>query len=221
MDPNKLFSTLGGIAGLAGIALGVFLLIYQGVLQTRILPGNGLDSTAAYHVIMALLVLTFGLAAVGVVGWLMFTAQPKGVALPLPNIYVLVILLLAVLTSTCFLGTQALDRTAGTPALPPLTTSSSTPTPQPSATATPTPTASPTASDAVGGAQAITRSIRVCTGEYERACDPHDAYLYCNVDLNAWAKGLCEKFKITQLNSRGGNKCGYSLYEVLCTSTVK
>jgi hypothetical protein len=42
MDPSKLFRTLGAIAGLAGIALGVVLLIFQGVLATKFLPSTGL-----------------------------------------------------------------------------------------------------------------------------------------------------------------------------------
>jgi hypothetical protein len=67
----------------------------------------------------------------------------------------------------------------------------------------------------------VTRPLKVCTGEYERACDPHDSYLYCYADVKGWANARCEKSTVTQLNDRGGNKCGYQLYEVLCTSSVK
>jgi hypothetical protein len=35
---SKLLSSLGKIAGIGGIALGVFLLIFQGVLQKTFLP---------------------------------------------------------------------------------------------------------------------------------------------------------------------------------------
>ena len=226
MDPNKLFQTLGGIAGLAGIALGVVLLVFQGVLQSKFLPGNGINSVQAYHVLMALMVLTFGLAGVGVVAWLIFAALPSGIPLPQHNVYVLAFLVLAVLATTIFLGSEALDRTVGTPALPPLPTSTSaptstsTPTPTSTPTVSSTPTPAPTSTPTAATKQEITRSFRVCTGEYERACDPHDAYLYCYVDVNAWAKAKCDRFKIQQLNSRDGNKCGYSLYEVLCTSTL-
>jgi hypothetical protein len=197
VDPNKLFKTLGGIAGLAGIAFGVLLLLFQGVLQQKFLPGTGLDTVQAYHVLMALMVLTFGLAAAGIVAWLIFAALPSGTPLPQHNVYILAVLLLAVLAATIGLGSGALDRS--NPVLP-----------QTAPTSTPAPSAK----------QEVTRSLRVCVGEYERACQPHDAYLYCGVDVNAWAKARCDRFKVQQLNDVGGNKCGYQLYEVLCTSAL-
>jgi hypothetical protein len=63
----------------------------------------------------------------------------------------------------------------------------------------------------------IVSRYRVCTGEYERSCDSHDVYMYCYTDIQAWANGKCAKGQVVELNSRGGNKCGYSLYEVICT----
>ena len=61
-----------------------------------------------------------------------------------------------------------------------------------------------------------TRTYRVCTGEYARACQPHDTYLYCGSSVEAWAKERCISFQIRRLNTYGGNKCGYSLDEVVC-----
>jgi hypothetical protein len=63
----------------------------------------------------------------------------------------------------------------------------------------------------------ITTTYKVCTGEYERACLSHDTYLYCNLSVEDWAKGRCTSYKIQRLNTYGGNKCGYSLDEVICT----
>jgi hypothetical protein len=57
---------------------------------------------------------------------------------------------------------------------------------------------------------------RVCQGEYERACQPHDVYIYCYSNVQEWAKARCTKFTIRRLNTYGGNKCGYSLDEVTC-----
>jgi hypothetical protein len=62
----------------------------------------------------------------------------------------------------------------------------------------------------------VTTIYRVCTGEYERACNPHDVYLYCYVDINGWAKPRCESYTLQRLDSKGGNKCGYDLVQVLC-----
>jgi hypothetical protein len=64
---------------------------------------------------------------------------------------------------------------------------------------------------------AITTTYKICTGEYERACQPHDVYMYCGVSPETWARNKCASYSVRQLNSYGGNKCGYELYEVLCT----
>jgi hypothetical protein len=65
--------------------------------------------------------------------------------------------------------------------------------------------------------QPVVSRYRVCSGEYERNCDAHDVYMYCYADVQAWADKKCEKGQVVRLNSRGGNKCGYSLDEVICT----
>jgi hypothetical protein len=64
----------------------------------------------------------------------------------------------------------------------------------------------------------VTTEIRVCTGEYEANCGfPHDLYLYCYVDVAAWAQGQCKSFSITKRGEHGGNRCGYSNLSILCT----
>ena len=63
----------------------------------------------------------------------------------------------------------------------------------------------------------VTLTFRVCSGEYERACQQHDTYLYCGVDVGAWASARCTSYKVLRLNTYGGNKCGYSLDAVICT----
>jgi hypothetical protein len=57
---------------------------------------------------------------------------------------------------------------------------------------------------------------KVCSGEYERACPAHDAYLYCYSDLGTWAAARCTSFTTSRVTSFGGNKCGYSLDTVVC-----
>jgi hypothetical protein len=62
-----------------------------------------------------------------------------------------------------------------------------------------------------------TATYKVCSGEYERACPPHDAYLYCYVSIEDWARARCTSYKIQRLNTYGGNRCGYSLDAVFCS----
>jgi hypothetical protein len=63
----------------------------------------------------------------------------------------------------------------------------------------------------------VTVTYRVCSGEYERACQQHDTYLYCGADVKAWANARCTASTIQRLNTYGGNKCGYSIDAVICT----
>jgi hypothetical protein len=63
----------------------------------------------------------------------------------------------------------------------------------------------------------ITVTYRVCSGEYERSCHPHDVYLYCYEDVVAWAKARCASATVQRLSSYGGNKCGYSIDAIICT----
>jgi len=81
--------------------------------------------------------------------------------------------------------------------------------PQFAITPSPVPTQSPQQ-------QIVTRYL-VCTGEYERACLPHEVYLYCYADVKKFANDKCPSNTVTRLNTYGGNKCGYSLDEIICT----
>jgi hypothetical protein len=65
-----LLGKLGKLAGIAGVGLGVLLLIFRGILAKNILPAAGLSSAQGFTVIMAMMILTFGIAGIGVVGWL-------------------------------------------------------------------------------------------------------------------------------------------------------
>jgi hypothetical protein len=60
-------------------------------------------------------------------------------------------------------------------------------------------------------------TYRMCLGEYERNCQPHDVYMYCYSDVGAWADARCTKKSVIPLNSTPGNKCGYTLIQVICT----
>jgi hypothetical protein len=63
----------------------------------------------------------------------------------------------------------------------------------------------------------IVAQYSVCSGEYERACQQHDTYLYCYADVQAWANARCGSAKVVRLNTYGGNKCGYTIDRIFCT----
>jgi hypothetical protein len=75
-------------------------------------------------------------------------------------------------------------------------------------------------------APATAREYRVCIGEYERQCPEHDVFEYCSGNPEAIAARVCSKtvngvnqpgrFRLIMLGDRGGNKCGYSWYSLLC-----
>jgi hypothetical protein len=62
-----------------------------------------------------------------------------------------------------------------------------------------------------------TITYTVCSGEIEKGCLQHTAYLYCNADVGAWANSRCSSSRITRVNTYGGGRCGYAIYSVVCT----
>jgi len=108
---SKMLSSLGKIAGLGGIALGIFLLVFQGVLQKQLLPQAGLRSEEAFAVILSLMILTFGIAAIGVVAWLLGrTVGPKA-PVPVPAMSTLAALIALVLGAAVYVGAKVDSQT--------------------------------------------------------------------------------------------------------------
>src|ERR1041385_1016199 len=104
---GKLLASLGKIAGLGGIALGVLLLIFQGVLQKQFLPQAGLSSDQAFAIILSLLILTFGISGIGIFGWLVGrTIGPKA-PMPTATMSMLAGLFAIVLGAAVYIGAQA------------------------------------------------------------------------------------------------------------------
>lgn len=60
------------------------------------------------------------------------------------------------------------------------------------------------------------KTYRFCFGEYERACQTHDIYDYCYTDQHKWANAHCSTHQIVSVTSYGGNKCGYTIFDVVC-----
>ena len=63
----KLLETVGRIAGIGGLALGVFLLLFRDVIRKNIFPT--LSDQNAYRLIRQFMYLTFGIAVLGIVAW--------------------------------------------------------------------------------------------------------------------------------------------------------
>ena len=68
MDTNIL-KIVGKIAGIGGLALGVFLIIYKEVLRNKFF--SKLNSDQSYLIIRLLILLTWSLAVIGLLAWLL------------------------------------------------------------------------------------------------------------------------------------------------------
>jgi hypothetical protein len=104
---SKVLSSVGKAAGLAGIALGVFLLIFQGVLQKQFLNPAGLESAQAFAVILSLMILTFGIAGIGVIAWLISRTTGRKTPVSGPAMGILAGLIVLVLGAAVYVGVQA------------------------------------------------------------------------------------------------------------------
>jgi len=107
---SKILSSVGKVAGLGGIALGVLLLIFQGVLQQKFLPQAGLESAQAFAVILSLMILTFGIAGIGVIAWLVGRTVGPTVPVPGPTLWVLAALIAGVAGAAVYVGANAQPR---------------------------------------------------------------------------------------------------------------
>jgi hypothetical protein len=104
---SGILASLGKIAGLAGIALGVFLLLFQGVLQKEFLPKAGLTSAQAFAVILSLMILTFGIAAIGIAAWLLGRSAGPKTPVANPHMIILSGLIVVVVIAAVYVGTEA------------------------------------------------------------------------------------------------------------------
>ena len=104
---SKILSSVGKVAGLGGIALGVFLLIFQGVLEKQFLPQAGLESAQAFAVILSLMILTFGIAGIGVVTWLVGRTVGPEVPVSGAALGILAALVGLIIGAAVYVGAQA------------------------------------------------------------------------------------------------------------------
>jgi hypothetical protein len=74
MDSPSLLLTVGKIAGIGGIALGVVLIIFREVIRKNIFPN--LAQVQGFRIIRLIVVLTFCIAALGVAAWAYVVTRP-------------------------------------------------------------------------------------------------------------------------------------------------
>src|SRR5215213_9191974 len=73
MDAEVL-KTVGQIAGIGGLALGVFLLLFRDIIRKNIFPQLG--KTHAYRLLRLISILIFSIAALGIGAWVWAETRP-------------------------------------------------------------------------------------------------------------------------------------------------
>jgi hypothetical protein len=70
-----LFKTLGQIAGIGGVALGVFLILFRELIRKSIFPT--LEKDDAFRLLRLIAVLIWVVAIVGVASWVYVESRPQ------------------------------------------------------------------------------------------------------------------------------------------------
>jgi len=112
---SRLLSALGKVAGIGGIALGVFLLLFRGVLEKELLPKSGLDPKQGYAIILSLMIFTFGIAGIGVIAWLIGRATSPKAPISASALGVLAGIVAAILGAAVYVGASPGSTTAAGP----------------------------------------------------------------------------------------------------------
>jgi predicted acylesterase/phospholipase RssA len=67
--------------------------------------------------------------------------------------------------------------------------------------------------------QLTTTTFQVCRGEFPSQCPAGSHFVGCG-DAGAYMQANCTTFTNTQVSSRSGNQCGYSVWQVFCTKAI-
>jgi hypothetical protein len=108
---NAFVARLGQIAGLAGIALGVLLVVFRATLEKDFLPKGGLNSDQAYHIMFAVLLFTFGIASVGILAWIIGKSV-KG-SVPTSLVLILAAMTICIVVGAVFIASRTAAQTTG------------------------------------------------------------------------------------------------------------
>ena len=70
-----ILKTMGAVAGIGGLALGVFLILFRDFLRKLLLPKLGKEQ--AYRLLRLFLVLVWSIAVIGIAAWVVLEFRPK------------------------------------------------------------------------------------------------------------------------------------------------
>ncbi|MBR0691588.1 hypothetical protein JQ594_37135, partial [Bradyrhizobium manausense] len=65
-----------------------------------------------------------------------------------------------------------------------------------------------------------TTALQVCQGEYSDQCPVGAVWLDCGKSIQALMAPMCDSFTPTRISSRSGNRCGYSVDQIVCSFEV-
>ncbi len=77
MDP-QILKTVGQVAGIGGLALGVFLLLFKDIIRKNIFPK--LPAAEAYRLLRLITGAVWSVAIVGIVAWVYVATRPPAAA---------------------------------------------------------------------------------------------------------------------------------------------
>jgi hypothetical protein len=104
----RILNSLGKTAGLAGLCIGLVLLLFKDVLQTNFL--TQLEPSQGFAIIFTLMILTFGVAGIGLVAWLISRTTGPEAPISRSAFVLLGVLILLALGGTIYFGKLALGK---------------------------------------------------------------------------------------------------------------
>lgn len=78
--------------------------------------------------------------------------------------------------------------------------------------------------------RAEAQTIRVCIGQYAERCGAHDLHVPCGSNIDTVAQDTCTvrgpnerrlEYSLVLGSTRGGNRCGYANYLLVCRDTPR
>jgi hypothetical protein len=199
---SKILGTVGKVAGIGGLALGVFLLVFQGLLKQNLLFQAGLSQQQAFYIIAALMILTFGIAGIGIFAWLISARNPDQ-PMPYSSVIALIILFVLVIGAAVYL----LSLAAKEPSPPP---------PSPQKMAYKVCMGNGGGTSCTSGADAyFDCNFYNSVGGGGDATTKFLGERFCKINENGNVRQL--KYSVRVYQNNGGGQCGWTGFEVTCT----